>query len=216
MSAARPGHLVATGLEYRAGGRLVLDGVSLAARGGEALSVSGPSGSGKTTLLLTLAGILTPTSGEVTWDGASVSPGGHPAPGIALVLQTYGLSPVLTAAENVALPLQARGLDRAEIRRRCADTLSRVGLAGVGGRPIGALSGGQQQRVAVARALALHAAVLLADEPTSQLDAENRARILDLVAEVVATGAVVILASHDPAVDAACTHHVRLADGKTV
>jgi ABC-type lipoprotein export system ATPase subunit len=204
--------LVGTGLSYARDGRQILTGVSVAAYPGEPLAVTGPSGSGKSTLLALLAGLEPPDAGAVTVDGLPV---GRGVPdGFGLVLQGYGLVSVLTAAENVEVALQGRGLGRDEVRDRAAAALAEVGLEGVADHLVEQLSGGQQQRVAVARAVVVDPAVLLADEFTAELDADSRTRILALVLGVARRGALVVVATHDPEVAQACTTELRLVDGR--
>lgn len=173
---------------------------------GRVLAVRGPSGSGKSSLLAILGGLIAPSAGTVTLDDAPVSPSGGSAQRrrFGLVLQGYGLVAALTAHENVAVVLQAAGVPRAEVTASVEAVLERVGLAAVAGHLIEDLSGGQQQRVAVARALVTAADVLLADEPTAQLDAENRALVVSLLVERARAGAAVVIASHDPEVVGSC------------
>ncbi|MGH7777870.1 MAG: ABC transporter ATP-binding protein [Candidatus Dormibacterales bacterium] len=221
VTAAQPfgaGHreLVARCVSYRAGGRLILDRVSVAAVAGRALAVTGPSGSGKTTLMLILAGLLAPAEGVVLLDGAPLRVGGAVRKEFGIVLQGYGLVPVLSALENVALPLQDRGLSRGEVKARSAAALAEVGLSALADHLAEELSGGQQQRVAVARVLAASPLVLLADEPTSELDAENRVLMMGLLLSQARAGKTVVIASHDPEVADSCDMRVRLADGRVV
>ena len=204
--------LVGTGLAFARGGRTILDDVTVAAFAGEPVAVTGPSGSGKSSLLALLAGLERPDAGDVRVDG-------QPMPdlvpdGFGLVLQGYGLVSVLTAAENVEVALQGRGLPREEVRDRAAAALEAVGLEPVADHLVEQLSGGQQQRVAVARALAVDPAVLIADEFTAELDADSRSRILALVLGVARRGAVVVIATHDPEVAQACAGELRLVDGR--
>ena len=208
----RVGELLATGLSYARDGRQILADVSLAAYAGEPVAVTGPSGSGKSTLLALLAGLEPPDAGTVAVDGRALGPG--VPDGFGLVLQGYGLVSVLTAAENVEVALQGRGLSRDEVRDRAAAALAEVGLDGVSEHLVEQLSGGQQQRVAVARALAVDPAVLLADEFTAELDADSRTRILALVLGVARRGALVVVATHDPEVAQACATQLRLVDGR--
>lgn len=199
-------------LRYDVGDRMILDGISIDARAGQVIAVRGPSGSGKSSLLALLGGLLAPSAGTVTLDGTPVTPGSDVSlrRRFGLVLQGYGLVAALTAHENVAIVLQAAGLPRAEVRTRAETVLGRVGLADVADHLIEELSGGQQQRVAVARALVTAADVLLADEPTAQLDAENRGLIVALLTERARQGAAVVIASHDPDVVNACDDVVDL------
>jgi putative ABC transport system ATP-binding protein len=207
-----PGRLSARGVSVRFGTVQALDGVSLDAEPGALACVTGPSGAGKTTLLHVLAGVQPPTAGRVTLGGEPLRGGDWTA--IALVPQTYGLAPALTALESVALPLQVAGIERTQVERRARSALEAVGLARLGGHLTGELSGGQQQRVAVARALAGESAVLVADEPTSELDADNRELVMGLLSGRAAAGAIVVVASDDPAVSAVCDTTVGLLDGR--
>ena len=198
--------LAGTDLGYAAGGRTVLDGVSVQASSGRVLVVRGPSGSGKSLLLAILGGLIAPPEGTVTLDGASVTPnaGVEMRRRFGLILQGYGLVAALTARENVAIVLQAARVPPAQVGSRVQAVLDSVGLAPVADHLVEDLSGGQQQRVAVARALVTSADVLLADEPSAELDAENRALIISLLIERARAGAVVVIASHDPDVVDAC------------
>jgi putative ABC transport system ATP-binding protein len=198
--------LAGIGLGYAVGDRTILDGVSMQASSGRVLAVRGPSGSGKSSLLAILGGLVAPSSGTVTLDGAQVTPSSDLTlrRRFGLVLQGYGLVAALTAHENVAIVLQAAGLPRDQVRSRVQAVLERVGLASVADHLIEELSGGQQQRVAVARALVTTADVFLADEPTAELDADNRGLIVSLLIDRARTGAVVVIASHDPDVVDAC------------
>jgi putative ABC transport system ATP-binding protein len=198
--------LIGNDLRYSVGERTILDGVSVQASAGRVLAVCGPSGSGKSSLLAMLGGLIAPSGGTVMLDGAPVEPSSDLAlrRRFGLVMQGYGLVAALTAHENVAVVLQAAGVPRAEVRSRVHDVLERVGLTPVGDNLIEDLSGGQQQRVAVARALVTGADVLLADEPTAQLDGDNRELVVSLLLERARAGAVVVIASHDADVVAAC------------
>jgi len=193
-------------------GRAVVDGVSMSATAGDMVGVAGPSGSGKTTLLAVLAGLSHPDGGSVLFDGAR--PGAaHPDP-VGVVLQGYGLVPVLTALENVEVALQHEHLDQAAVAAAATEALTRVGLGTLADRLVDRLSGGQQQRVAVARALVTRPRLLVADEPTSELDETTRDQVLDQLRAEAARGAVVVVASHDPAVLERCDRCIRLAAGR--
>jgi putative ABC transport system ATP-binding protein len=206
--------LRAEGLGLDLGGRGVLSDVTLTARVGEPLALSGPSGSGKTVLLLTLAGLLPATRGVVLIDGARLAVGDTSGRArFGVVLQSQGLSPELTAEENVALPLQERGLGAAEVATRTSEALAAVGLDTVGDRLALELSGGQRQRVGVARALAGSPEIVVADEPTAELDPDNRARVLSLLLDP-SPPRIVVVASNDPEVSNACRHVLRLRDGR--
>lgn len=209
--------LSATGLRYEAGGRVIIDGVDVRARAGRLLAISGPSGAGKSSLLSLLGGLLSPSAGAVQLDGEPVAFGDHRIRlRVSMVLQGYGLVSALTARENVAIPLQARRLSRNKVRRRTAEALAQVGLAEIADHLIEDMSGGQQQRVAVARALAATPDVLLADEPTAELDAENRELIVELLVRLGRSGAIVVIASHDPDVVGRCDDVLELDAGKVV
>jgi putative ABC transport system ATP-binding protein len=198
--------LAGTDLRYAVGDRTILDGVSMQACSGQVLAVRGPSGSGKSSLLTLLGGLIPPSGGAVTLDGAPVVPGSDMAVRrrFGFVLQGYGLVAALTAHENVAIVLQETGVPRAEVRSRVEAALERVKLAPVAGHLIEDLSGGQQQRVAVARALVTAPDVVLADEPTAELDADNRGLIVSLLVERARAGAVVVIATHDQDVVDVC------------
>ena len=193
------------GLDVDLSGRRVVADVAFEAGAGESLAIVGPSGSGKSTLLAVLAGLRAPDRGEVelTADGPT-----------AIVLQGHGLVGLLTAAENVELALRARGTGGAALVQRSAEALAAVGLDAVADRLVGDLSGGQQQRVGVARALVSDPTVLLADEPTSELDGATRDAVLTRLLAVPARGGLLVLATHDPAVAARCTRTLQLVDGR--
>lgn len=189
--------LRADSLSIGVGTTLLVERLSFTAQAGRITAVTGPSGSGKTTLAQVLAGLRSPTRGEVLLDDSPlerVAPEARPA----FVPQDYGLVATLTAAETVALPLQARALGKEEIRERTARWLRATGLDRSGERPVSQLSGGQRQRVAIARALALDAPVLVLDEPTSELDAATRDLILTLLADAAGRGCILVVVSHDP------------------
>jgi putative ABC transport system ATP-binding protein len=193
----------------------LLEGVDLEAHPGRMLAVTGSSGSGKTTLLSVLGGILAPSQGTVAYAGQPVGTrSGEPRPGTAFVLQTYGLVPSLTAEENVSIALRVRKVAPAEASRRALAALDRVGVGDLAERMVQELSGGQLQRVAVARALAAEPEVLLADEPTSELDEHNRDLVVAEIRAEADRGAVVVLATHDPDVADACDDELHLVDGK--
>jgi putative ABC transport system ATP-binding protein len=193
----------------------VLRDVSVTAVPGRVLAVTGPSGAGKTTLLLTMAGLLRPVAGTVLVGEEPVRDRDHAVSrGVVLVPQDNGLAAVLTAAENIQVALLANGAVPTEARRATADSLERLGLSGQADQLVEELSGGQQQRSAIARGLALRGAVLLADEVTSELDAANRQKVLDLLHDEAERGAAVVLATHDPEAAAACDAELHLVDGR--
>ena len=207
--------LVGRGLGFDVDGRRVLDDVSLTGEPGRMLAVTGSSGSGKTTLLSLVGGLARPTAGEASYDGGPVTTKqGEPLPGTGFVLQSYGLVTTLTASENVAIALRGRGVAAVEATERAAKALARVSVDELAGRLISELSGGQLQRVAVARALVLGADVLLADEPTSELDETNRDLVVGQLRMEANRGAIVLLATHDPAVAEECDDEIHLVDGR--
>jgi ABC-type lipoprotein export system ATPase subunit len=213
VSAAGTARLAVRGAVVHAGGRRVLGGVDLDAPAGALTAVTGPSGAGKSTLLAVAAGLLAPDEGTAVLDGEPLRPGPQLAAGVGVVLQGYGLVPVLTAAENVEFPLQLRGTPPAQVREQAAALLERLGLTATAERLVEELSGGQQQRVAVARALVTRPGVVVADEPTAELDSAWRAVVLDLLREAAAAGGAVVLATHDEEVAAACDGGLHLVDG---
>jgi ABC-type lipoprotein export system ATPase subunit len=196
------------------GGHGVLEGIDLVVGAGVPVGLTGPSGSGKTVLCLALAGALAPTRGHVLLNGRPFIPGDETP--VGLILQTHGLVAGLTAEENVALPLQARGLGRKEIGERSLRALASVGLAGLATRSVEELSGGEHQRVGIARALAGDPVVLIADEPTAELDPDNRAIVLGLLMAHAAGPNIVVVASDDPEIVAAFPRVVELNRGRIV
>ena len=196
---------------------VVLRGVSVEARPGEILAITGTSGAGKTTLLSAMAGLLTPARGRVLVDGEQLADRDHAVKlGVVLIPQDNGIAAILTAAENISVAVIATGGTAAEARRRTAEALEPLGLSGQANQLIEELSGGQQQRTAIARGLALRGDVLLADEITSELDAANRQRVIELLRAEATRGAAVVFATHDPEAAAACDRELHLADGEAV
>jgi len=203
-----------------AGTVTALNDVSFAIAPGELVALVGRSGSGKTTLLNCVGGLDQPTSGTVIVDGKEVTSMDENArtalrrDELAFVFQTFGLVPMLSAAENVGLPLRLKKTPAAEREERVAHLLELVGLSSSAAQRPSELSGGQQQRVAIARALANAPRLLIADEPTGQLDADTGAAIMALLQSVVRTeGATAIISTHDASVQAMADHTLRLADG---
>lgn len=220
MSAVPGARLTVSGIGLDLGGRAVLSEVGIVLDVGDSLAVTGPSGSGKSVLCLVLAGVLPPSRGtarlEVPAAGAAGTPEGPRAGLAALILQTHGLVEGLTAEENVAMPLQVRRLDRTEIARRTAQALLDVGLQRHAGRRVEELSGGERQRVGIARALAADPVLLVADEPTAELDPGNRERVLGLLTTHARRGGILVIASDDPEVLGACGRVVILDRGRIV
>ena len=207
---------------YRAGETEVraLRGVSLEIASGEFVSIAGPSGSGKTTLLNLIGCIDRPDSGEIVIDDRPVSRMSDRELALfrrdrlGFVFQTFNLIPVLTAAENVGFALSLLGVGEGEARERSVALLAEVGLEGREHSLPGRLSGGQQQRVAVARALVKRPLLVLADEPTANLDSDNGSAILDLMERMNRRhGTTFVFSTHDPMVMERARRLVRLHDG---
>jgi putative ABC transport system ATP-binding protein len=203
-----------------AGTVVALNDVSFTIAPGELVALVGRSGSGKTTLLNCVGGLDEPTSGTIVVDGKEVTAMDERArtalrrDELAFVFQTFGLVPMLSAAENVGLPLRLRRTPAVQREERVAHLLDLVGLSASAAQRPSELSGGQQQRVAIARALANSPRLLIADEPTGQLDADTGAAIMALLQSVVRTeGATAIISTHDASVQALADHTLRLSDG---
>ncbi len=194
-----------------------LDGVDLRVRPGELVAVTGHSGAGKTTLLGVLAGLVQPGAGRALVAGEEVRDREHTVSlGVVLIPQGNALAATLTAYENVLVPLLATGSPRHAAQVHAREALAAVGLEDSLGHLVEELSGGQQQRVAVARGLALESPVLLADEPTSELDHDNRERVLDLLRARASAGAAVVMATHDLEAAARADRIIALDDGRIV
>jgi len=196
-----------------------LRGVTLQVQEGEYVALTGPSGSGKSTLMHILGCLDIPTSGMYELAGTDVSAMSEAELAevrnrrIGFVFQGFNLLAGMSAARNVELPLVYAGVDRDERRRRAAAALERVGLGDRLEHRPGELSGGQQQRVAVARALVTDPALILADEPTGNLDSRSTADVLALFAELHTSGRTIMLISHEPEVAAAAQRTIRIRDG---
>jgi putative ABC transport system ATP-binding protein len=209
---------------YRTGAGEVpaLRDVSLSVEQGEFVAVMGPSGSGKTTLLNCLSGLDDIDGGRVMLDGESLHDLSdaertrNRASSMGFVFQQFNLIPVLTAVENVEIPLLLAGVREREARGRAAETLERVGLGHrVDHRP-NELSGGEQQRVTIARALAGRPRVVWADEPTGALDSESAQEVMTLMGELHREGLTLMLVTHDPVVGAQAQRMIRMRDGAIV
>ena len=202
------------------GGRVVaLDGVSLAVGPGEFVAITGPSGSGKTTLLNMIGAMDIPDSGEINIGGSPVSTRREldriRAKNIGFVFQMHNLIPVLTARQNVELPMMPKGVRARERRARALGLLEEVGLRSRADSSIHGLSGGERQRVAIARALANSPSLLLADEPTGNLDTATGAGVMDLLHEQrTRTGAALILVTHNEDLCSGADQHICMRDGK--
>jgi putative ABC transport system ATP-binding protein len=209
--------LIAEGLGVAYADEYAVRGVDLVVYPGSFTAVTGPSGAGKTSLLWALAGALSPATGTVTFDDEPLRSRAHAAAqGVALIPQGNGLVTSLTTLENVLLPLMRSGEPAPQVRERSVEFLRLVGLHEHLNHLIEELSGGQQQRTAIARALACSPRVLLADEPTSDLDSMNRERVLELLRAEARRGAIVVMATNDPDAAAAADHELRLDAGRTV
>ncbi|GAA2226986.1 MULTISPECIES: ABC transporter ATP-binding protein [Kitasatospora] len=206
-----------------AGQVFALRGVSFEVRRGELTALKGRSGSGKTTLLNLVGGLDRPTSGEIELDGTGLTrldEEGRLAlrrERIGFVFQSFGLIPILSAAENVGVPMRLRRVPVREREERARTLLALVGLADHAQQRPGELSGGQQQRVAIARALANEPSLIIADEPTGQLDSETGRSVMELLRAVVRSeGVTALVATHDPALMELADRVVELADGRIV
>lgn len=201
-------------VQVRYGDVVALRGVSFSARPGDFVAVTGHSGAGKTTVINAIAGIVEPASGEIDLGAGRGSVRDPRA--VAIIPQGNGLASVLTAYENVLAPLRARGYAPAEAAERATAALASVGLGESGTHLVEELSGGQQQRAAVARGLAIESLVLLADEPTSELDHDNRERVLALLRARADAGGIVVMTTHDPEAAERADHVIELDDGEVV
>jgi putative ABC transport system ATP-binding protein len=197
-----------------------LDGVSLAVEAGEFLAVMGPSGSGKSTLLSILGGLNHPTSGSLVVDGLDIyalssdQRADFRREYLGFVFQSFNLVPYLSLAENVMLPLATKRLARSAKRELARNALARVGLAGKEARLPGQVSGGEQERAAVARALVNQPPILLADEPTGNLDQATSREIMELLALLGGQGMTILMVTHSEASAAHAGRVVRMADGR--
>ena len=198
-----------------------LDGVTLQVQQGEFTAITGPSGCGKSTLLHLIAALERPDSGEIIVDGEEITRkrdlSHYRAHQIGLVFQLHNLLPNLTASENVQVPMYETGLSAGQRRRRAQELLTLVDLGDKLGKRPTELSGGERQRVAIARALANEPPILLADEPTGNLDSKAGQRVLDVLRDVrKRRGVTLVLVSHDPATAGAAERTVRMLDGRVV
>jgi len=213
--------LTARGLHKSFGRTDALRGVDVTIQRGEVLAVMGPSGSGKSTLLHCLAGVIVPDSGEVVFDGTSVSALGERDRSrlrlgqFGFVFQFGQLLPDLNAIDNVAMPLLLAGTGRREATRRALEWLERFRLGDAAGQVPGEMSGGQAQRVAVARAMVAGPKVLFADEPTGSLDSLAAEQVLTaMIEQVRLAGTTVVLVTHDPRTASYADREVIVRDGR--
>ncbi|MFI6049253.1 ABC transporter ATP-binding protein [Streptomyces violascens] len=214
--------LVAQDLHKAYGPTPALDGAEFSIHPGEVVAVMGPSGSGKSTLLHCLAGIVTPDSGKILYDGRELSamPDAERSAlrrtEFGFVFQFGQLVPELTCVENVALPLRLTGVKRKEAERRSLEWMERLEVADLGAKRPGEVSGGQGQRVAVARSLVTQPRVVFADEPTGALDSLNGERVMQLLTEAArSTNAAVVLVTHEARVAAYSDREIVVRDGKS-
>ena len=197
-----------------------LDDVSLDVQPGEFVAIVGPSGSGKSTMMHILGCLDRPTAGAYELAGTPVADLDDDglaqlrSRAIGFVFQSYNLLPRTSALDNVATPLLYQGVSRRERQERARAALERLGLGDRVTHEPTELSGGQQQRVAVARALVTEPALILADEPTGNLDSRSGADVLDVFRELHAGGRTIVLITHDPAVAASASRQVHLLDGR--
>jgi putative ABC transport system ATP-binding protein len=197
-----------------------VDGVTLTVNPGEYLAIMGASGSGKSTLMNIIGALDVATSGSYRIDGVDIGDLDDDALSlvrnrrIGFIFQAFNLIPRMSAVANVELPLMYRGVRRNERRRRALEALAKVGLADRSHHQPNELSGGQQQRVAVARALAMEPSLMLADEPTGNLDSKSTADVLDLLDEIHLEGKTIVIITHEDEVAARAQRIVTLRDGR--
>jgi putative ABC transport system ATP-binding protein len=198
-----------------------VDRVSIAIERGEFTAIVGPSGSGKTTLLHLLGGLDNPTSGSVELSGTNIADmsgatlSDFRRDHIGFIFQSYNLIPVFSAEENIEYIMLLQGVDASERKRRVADMLQQVGLEGLGNRRPNKLSGGQQQRVAIARAMVSRPQIILADEPTANLDSKNGIALLDLMKELNQQSKMTfVFSTHDEKIMSRASRLIHMHDGE--
>ena len=198
-----------------------VDRVSIAIERGEFTAIVGPSGSGKTTLLHLLGGLDNPTSGSVELSGTNIADmsgatlSDFRRDHIGFIFQAYNLIPVFSAEENIEYIMLLQGVDASERKRRVADMLQQVGLEGLGNRRPNKLSGGQQQRVAIARAMVSRPQIILADEPTANLDSKNGIALLDLMKELNQQSKMTfVFSTHDEKIMSRASRLIHMHDGE--
>lgn len=198
-----------------------VDHVSIEIERGEFTAIVGPSGSGKTTLLHLIGGLDNPTSGSVNLSGTNIAAMSGTALSdfrrdhIGFIFQAYNLIPVFSAEENIEYIMLLQGVGAVERKRRVSEMLSQVGLEGLGDRRPNKLSGGQQQRVAIARAMVSHPEIILADEPTANLDSKTGIALLDLMKELNEShGMTFVFSTHDEKIMKRASRLIHMQDGK--
>ena len=198
-----------------------VDRVSIEIERGEFTAIVGPSGSGKTTLLHLLGGLDNPTSGSVELSGTNIADmsgatlSDFRRDHIGFIFQSYNLIPVFSAEENIEYIMLLQGVDASERKRRVADMLQQIGLEGLGNRRPNKLSGGQQQRVAIARAMVSRPQIILADEPTANLDSKNGIALLDLMKELNQQSKMTfVFSTHDEKIMSRASRLIHMHDGE--
>ena len=197
-----------------------VDNVSMSIERGELVLLMGPSGSGKTTLLTLISGLIKPTSGSVRIDGIEISDKNQKGLArlrlekIGFIFQHFNLLSALTAVENVMIPLIIKGIDSREAKRKAERILEDFGLKNRMHHKPEDLSGGEQQRIAIARAVISDPELIIADEPTANLDSKKGREVMDLIRSMVDRGKAAIIASHDPRVEDFADRIIRMEDGK--
>jgi putative ABC transport system ATP-binding protein len=200
--------LKCTGLSVVVGERTLLPATDIELYEGTTLAVVGPSGAGKTSVLTVISGLVPATHGVVTINGDDVRRVNRGQ--IGVVTEPVLLASTLTVAENIGIPLQATGWEPEDIKERVAELIEELSLAGIADRESTRLSGGQRQRVAVARAVAPRPPLIVADEPTSELDHDSRERVVAVLHEATRSGSIVVLSTHDETVAETCDQIIRL------
>jgi len=210
------GHIVLSGVTKAFGDNVVVDDIDLTIGEGEFFSMLGPSGCGKTTTLRMIAGFEVPTIGTVTLEGRDVTTVPPAKRNVNMVFQAYALFPHMTVQDNVEFGLKIKKVKRDEVKARAAEAIRSVQLEGFEKRKPAQLSGGQQQRVAIARALVLGPVLLLADEPTGNLDSRTSVEIMGLFQQLNDAGMTIVMVTHEPDIARYARRTVVMRDGRIV